>query len=165
MDYAALKAWLADQPAGQTDAQLAAALVAPSITVQVPVSWQQVRVVAQESPNMSWARITVRAEQTPALPPVTPLDAAILVARNAVSMADSQSVDPAKSAQWTAFQNGLTALQAQGDLTAADVAAIVALASQAIAPAADIDCPELLAIDQASIIYHIGVARSGAFQQ
>lgn len=64
---------------------------------------------------------------TPAMPPATVADGAILAAVNAVAMNEAWVIDPSVAVPWSAMQNGLGALQAVGDLTASDVAAITAL--------------------------------------
>ena len=130
--YAALKgalATLSPAPAQGDFAGAATALNAQTKTAAGQAfTVHAAKLVAQTSGNMSWARILQRAEATAAIPPATAADGAILAARTIASMDDAQMVDPS-SAGYSAWQAGLSALQAVGDLTAADVAAINALAS------------------------------------
>ena len=134
---ALLKAEIAGDPAGRgysgQSAQAQATLAnAPYTTADIalvgqPFKWGRAKSIAQTSPNASWARIEVRARSTPAIPPAGIVDGAILTAINAVSMDVDQIIYPADAASWGALLRGLGALQAVGDLTAADVAAIAAL--------------------------------------
>ena len=131
--YAALKAAIAalsPAPAAGDYAGAAAALNAQTVTLTGQAfTVGAAKLVAQTSGNMSWARVLQRAQGTATVPPATTMDMAILAARTIVSMPDAQLVNPAAGSGWAAWLAGLTALQAVGDLTAADVAAIDALAS------------------------------------
>jgi hypothetical protein len=131
MDYLALAADAAlPEYAGLSDDALAEALRPVTVSVSgQPFLWAQAKVVTQKSPNFSWSRIVVRARMTPAMPPATSLDRAILAAINAVNMDDARQIDPNDAASWAAMQAGLGALQGEGDLTLDDVAAINALTS------------------------------------
>ena len=107
--YAALKgaiAALSPPPALGDYAGAAAVLNAQTATLTGQAfTVHDAKIVAQPSGNMSWARILQRA-----------------------AAPDAQVVDPS-SAGYAAWQAGLGALQGVGDLTAADVAAINALAT------------------------------------
>lgn len=133
--YASLKLAInALNPVPPDLASIAAAINAQTTTTTgVSFTWQSARTIAQTSVNASWSRIIVRARETPARPPVTLQDMAILTAINAVSMDGSLLVEPSNAAAWAAFQSGLGALQAVGDLIASDVAAI-SLLTQATIP-------------------------------
>lgn len=63
-----------------------------------PVSWQAVKRIARTSSTGDWGRVIARSQQTPNLPPSTSTDSAILAAKNAVSMLDSDTVDPTNAA-------------------------------------------------------------------
>lgn len=94
-----------------------------------PVKWADAKRLARTASTGDWSRIVARSRQVPAVPPATATDSAILAAINAVESADADVIDPTNSAEWTAFQNGLSALQAAGDLASATVSAIQALTS------------------------------------
>lgn len=114
-----------------------------------PISWQAVKLVARRSSTGDWGRVEARSEQTPNLPPSTATDAAILAAKNAVSMADTDMVDPTNATDWTAFQNGLTTLQTSGDISSATVTAINALTSVDTYPLAGVTVRDIwLALGQ-----------------
>lgn len=95
-----------------------------------PFPWGKVKGVARRSATGDWARIVARARQMPVLPPATALDVAILAAINATEGVDSDIIDPAHAEAWGAFQGGVAALRASGDLSVATASAIAALASQ-----------------------------------
>lgn len=156
MDYAALKAEIAlPAYAGMTDAQIAAALVAPLALTGQPFAWGAAKRVAQVSG--AWGKIIKRAQLVPS---GAPGDEAIYAAANAVSMDDAQAMDPAETSGWAAFQSGIGALQTAGDLSAADVAALAALGNQATTRAAQIGWVILTQMDEASAVYHIETART-----
>lgn len=116
------EAWAATEgPVAERLADLQARVV----SVARVVRWREVRALALA--HGRWARLVVRARQTPAIPPATEADAAILAAINATSMADDQELDPGPSAEASAFQAGLAALVAVGDVTPDLAAAIGAL--------------------------------------
>lgn len=113
-----------------TTAQKLAAINAATVTTATPnqpFPLSAAANVAKTSPNFSWARITQRAQAVAALPPATATDGAILAARTVVATDPGQMIDPGLPAAWGAWQAGIGALEAVGDLSAADVAAITAL--------------------------------------
>lgn len=133
-DYTALKAKYATiSPAPSNGpSALAAINTINTVTVQIaaaPYEFQSVLSILQKSG--SWARIVARSRQTPALPPATPTDAAILAAINATEMQPTETIDPADTVTMSALNAGISALEAIGDVTAADVTAVQALASVA----------------------------------
>lgn len=131
--YAALKAAVAALGTMPDIAGTVMALNAQTVTLTGQTfTVHQAKLIAQTSPNFSWAKITQRAQQTAMIPPATLEDGAILAARTITSMADSQTVDPSLSGAWMAWLQGLAALAAVGDLSAADVAAISALPSSTV---------------------------------
>ena len=128
--YPQLAAAAALLPAGLSDADAATALGAQVLTIlnqSFPV--HSAKLVAMQSVNASWARITQRARQTAALPPTTELDAAILAAITVTEMctSDTQLVDPNVPDAWAAWQSGIAALFNIGDLSATDTAKLAAL--------------------------------------
>ena len=108
-----------------------------------PVSWSSIKRVARTASTGDWARVLARSEQTPNLPPATSTDAAILAAKNAVSSLDTDLIDPTNTAEWSALQNGLSALQAEGDMAASTVAAINALPTVVTTPLANVQLYDL----------------------
>lgn len=98
-----------------------------------PFSWAAAKGIARGATTLDWPRIVARSAQRASAvlpPPGTPLDpntAAILMAVNATESQDGDMVDPSHPEGWAAFQAGLAALQAIGDLSAKTVAAITAL--------------------------------------
>ena len=126
--YAALRGALAALGTLPDVAATVAALNAQTVTVDGQAfTLHPAKIVALTSANFSWAKIAQRAQQTAAIPPVTATDGAILAARTITSMSDTQTIDPSVPGSWAAWLGGLAALQAVGDLSAADVAAINAL--------------------------------------
>jgi hypothetical protein len=126
MDYAALNtaiAALSPQPVGY-DA-IAAALNAQTVRVPVPFVWKTAKLITQVSG--SWSKIVLRARQSGG-------DAANLAAINAYEMSDDTLFHPTNPAAMGILVGGLAALQAAGDLTAADVTAIQALATPVAVP-------------------------------
>jgi hypothetical protein len=108
---------------------IAAAINAQTVTATgAPFQWLAAKVLARTAPTGDWARIVARSRQTPTLPPVTPTDAAILAAINATESGDTDLIDPGSTATWAAFQGGISALEASGDLASATASAILALA-------------------------------------
>lgn len=126
--YADLAAAVAALPEGTSDADAAAALAGQQDTrTGQPFTVHAAKIVAVSSPNMSWARIVQRSKQTAAIPPASQHDVAILAAITIAAMSEDQVIDPGLTAGWAAWQGGIAALQAVGDLTAEDVAALNAL--------------------------------------
>ncbi|MBW4089882.1 MAG: hypothetical protein HIU82_02065 [Proteobacteria bacterium] len=117
-----------------------------------PVSWHSVKLIARTSTTGDWGRVLARSDQTPALPPTTSVDAAILAAKNAVSMQDTDMVDPTNTTHWDAFQAGLSTLEASGDLSSATVAAINALTSVTTTPLAGVQLYDLQGAQAAGFI-------------
>lgn len=117
-------------PAQPDPAAAAAALNAQTVSqTNRPILWADAKKVARTSSTGDWSRIVARSKQTPTLPPATANDAAILAAINAVESEDGDLIDPANSAQWTTFINGISSLEAAGDLSSATAAAIQGLTS------------------------------------
>jgi hypothetical protein len=111
-----------------SDAQIAGLLNAQTVVLsEQPFPWGQALLLARTAATGDWARIVARSRQTPALPPATPTDAAILAAINATESQPGDVIDPTDAATWAAFQAGLAALEASGDLSSATIAAIGAL--------------------------------------
>lgn len=132
---AALRTELATDPtgrgyAGKTAAEIAALLAAP-VQAAVPepqpkaFKWGDARGIAQA--HGCWPMIVLRARGTPAMPPQTAQDGAILAAINAVSAEREQIINAADPGEWGAFSAGVQAFAAVGDLTEAAAAAILAL--------------------------------------
>ena len=128
-NYAALKAEISlPKYAGMKDDQIAAALAAP-VDVVRPFPLGAAITIASLSANFSWPRILQRARGTAELPPKTAADFAVMCAQNIGSQPASTMMDPANESAWATFLGGLTALEAVGDLSADDVAAIKNLAT------------------------------------
>jgi hypothetical protein len=132
--YAQLQAADAALVPTQSDpAQAAIVLNAQTIILNnQPVAWPAAKRIARTSSTGDWARIVARARQIPTLPPMTATDAAILAAINAIESEDTDIIDPANTAEWTAFQTGLNALQATGDISVATISAISALTTSIV---------------------------------
>lgn len=129
--YAELK--VADAALGVADAAAAAAALnaqTDTLTNQV-VRWVDAKRVARLAATGDWSRIVARARQTPALPPTTAIDAAILAAINAVESMEADLIDPSDTAGWSAWVGGISTLKAAGDLSQASVDAIMALTTHA----------------------------------
>ena len=126
--YQALAAaYNAITPAPADHAAAAVAINAPTVTTTgQPFLWSQATFIARTSVTGDWGRIVARSRQTPALPPVTAIDFAILAAINAVEGVGTDVIHPVDPA-WAAMQAGFAALLATGDISAATVAAIEAL--------------------------------------
>lgn len=115
----------AQQPPIADLTQAAETLNAQTITVSNrPFKWRDAKRIARAAPTGDWSRIVARARMTPALPPATPGDAAILAAINAVESNDEDIIDPTDSAAWQALQAGIAALHGIGDLSTATIAAL-----------------------------------------
>ena len=99
--------------------------------------------IARMAATGDWGRVMARSDQVPNLPPTTATDAAILAAKNVTSMPDTDQIDPTNAGEWATFQNGLSALQAIGDLSAATVTAIGALTSLVTYPLAGVQLYDL----------------------
>jgi len=119
---------LSPVPASLSDACAALNAQTTTLTNQ-PITWLATKKIARIASTGDWSRIVARSRQVPALPPVTATDVAILAAINAEQSEDADILDPTNTAQWDAFQAGISALEASGDLTSATAAAIVALAT------------------------------------
>lgn len=133
VDIVALKSELqAAKYAGKSAAQCLAILIGQTASVSAPFTWGAAVVAMQKSANFSWPRIIARSKQSPTLPPASGLDYAILAAINAVSTPMDRIIDSMDTVGWATVQGGMQALQGVGDMTAADVAAIVALVSQTL---------------------------------
>ena len=133
--YAQIKQAIAALPAPvPTDpSAVAAALNAQTVAMQnQPFPLSAARLIARQSASGDWARIVTRARMTANLPPTTAADMAILAAINVCAGGDSDVIDPANTATWTAWQEGVGALEASGDLSAATVAAIAALTTMTV---------------------------------
>lgn len=127
--YTQLKAAIATlSPTPVGPAAIAAVLNAQTVTLAAqPITWGPVKLLARTSATGDWSRIVARSRMTPALPPASTLDAAILAAINATEGMDNDVIDPGNAAAWATFQGGMAALEATGDIAAATVAAILAL--------------------------------------
>ena len=130
---AAIRAELQANPAtyaGKSAAEIAALMNAPVVAAAPSPQpraflWRSAKALAQEYGR--WALIALRARGTPATPPASAADFAVLTALNAISMADDQQIDPAHPVKWATFCGGLASLVAVGDLTAEIAAEIEAL--------------------------------------
>jgi hypothetical protein len=130
---AQLSAAYATLPAGTSDEAAASSLAAQTTTLEGQLfTVHQAKLVALSSENGSWARVVLRARGTATIPPASATDFAVIAAITITETAETQVVDPTVASDWGAWQAGLSALSAVGDLTAADVAAINALASPTI---------------------------------
>lgn len=126
-DYAAIKAELArPEIATATDADIAASW-RQSISLRAAFPFRDARNIAQVSANFSWPRIEARAGMAVTLPPVTAGDMAVLAAKNAVATDPNTMIDPNNAGAWAAFVGALGVLEAAGDLTTDEVAAMSAL--------------------------------------
>lgn len=138
-DYPALKAADADLSPPVPDPAQAVAAIRLLTTTKTgqPFKWKVARRIAREAPTGDWSRIVVRARQMPADPPATIKDFAILAAINAVESVDDDIIDPNDPASWQAWENGLGALQAVGDLNADTVTKLNGLPTVVELPFAD----------------------------
>ncbi|WP_428485934.1 hypothetical protein [Rhodopila sp.] len=134
--YAALKTAVAAlSPVPATLDLVVAAINAQSTTLTSQTfPWSAAKLIARQASTGDWSRIVARARGTPALPPASTADQAILAAINAVESLDSDIIDPTNAPTWAAFQAGLAALGpsgpggiGSGDISAATIAAITAL--------------------------------------
>lgn len=125
-NYPALKvaiAALSPMPSGYT--AIAAALNAQTTTTTVPFAWKTAKLITQLSG--SWSKVVLRARLSDA-------STANIAAINAYEMADDTEFHPENPTAMSTLAGGLAALQAVGDITAADVAAIQALAGPMTVP-------------------------------
>jgi hypothetical protein len=104
-------------------AQLAAITVA---VLNQPTTYGAIRKILKTGDNLDWATIYARSRQTPAFPPASATDAAILGAIMLVSTTDGDALDPTTGA-WTKFNVLMANLAGAGDLSAGSTAAIAAL--------------------------------------
>lgn len=130
-----LRAEIKDDPAGRgysgkTNGEVLALLNAPvPAAVPKPVlrkfKWGEARGIAQA--HGCWPLIKVRSRGTPAIPPQSIEDGAILAAINAVDTERDQDIDATDPAVWGAFTGGIEAFLAVGDLTQQAADAILTL--------------------------------------
>ena len=127
-----------------TIAERQAQLRALTRSVERTVQWREVR--ARALVRGEWARIAVRARQTPSMTadgaPATPTDAAILAAINAAAMLDDQEITPD---EWPSLSQGIAVLAAVKDISADLASEIAALATREVPvfTDAEIDFPAL----------------------
>jgi hypothetical protein len=124
MAYPGLSAAIAGlSPAAASVGDALTRLSAQTTTlIHQPFAAAAAKVIAQTSANLSWGKIVQLSRSTGA-------DVATLAAITIYEVPDSQRIDPTNGPAWAAWNAGIAALQAQGALSADDVAALSALST------------------------------------
>jgi len=133
--YDKLEAFDLAQPSGATDAERLAAYIAPINVARVFITGEA-KTIARQSATGDWSRIVLRSRQVATIPPATANDVAVLAAINVTESLDTDPIDQSNTATWPAWQAGIAALEASGDLSSASAALIAALSTQTTTQAA-----------------------------